>query len=213
MQRLMKILETLPTPAFVVSAVDWTILVANRRAGDLAPGLADQTGDLTGFNLDDVTRYHKANFEDHPAVRARTSGVHSLYYAVRDVTVVASRLPDAPTRPPAVVVTARKGDSEPLAVAEHMRVMSNYAIASAIDDLERNISIAHRMLAVAHDRLQDLAGLWHERVEAYAESEPDPLAEFALLDAANERSERTSDIDLDVSVASGTLMPLQSGTT
>jgi hypothetical protein len=210
MQRLTKILETLPSPAYVLSVLDYTILVANRRAAELVPKMTHGgcPDGLVGMNLVDVCNYHHLDYDTHPAIRARHTGVHTQYYGHRDLTVVASRLADAPTRPPAVMVSGRAGPEEPLAVAEHMRVMTNFAIASAIDDVERSISIAYRMLASGMDRLHDVGTMWEERVVAYADAPPDPFAELSLMDAANERSERTSDLGIDLSDPPSSVQPV-----
>ena len=210
MQRLTKILETLPSPAYVLSVLDYTILVANQRAAGMVPGVTrgGEPDVLVGMNLVDICHYHHLNYDTHPAVLARHTGVHSAYYEHRDLTVVASRLPDAPTRPPAVMVSGRPGSEEPLAVAEHMRIMTNFAIASAIDDVERSISIAYRMLASGMERLHDVSSMWEERVIAYADAEPDPFAELSLMDAANERSERTSDLGIDLSNPPSSVQPV-----
>jgi hypothetical protein len=213
MDRLGKTLDTYPSPAYVVSALDFTILVANRHAIHLAPpGMVRASHDLVGLNLAEIASANHIDLWDHPAAKAQQRGVHSLYYVHRNMTVVASRLSDVPTRPPAVLVTGRYGDEEPLAVAEHMRITGTFRIANAIDDMERDIALAHRLLAQTHDRLREMSEIWHERIEAYADIAPAPLAELELLDAANERSERTSLEAVDLSVAPSTLMPPQTHT-
>jgi hypothetical protein len=204
MEKLGGVLETYPVPSYVVSALDLSILVANDRAVEESRACQQETG-LVGLNLVDIANADRMDVRDHPAFLARHGGgVHHRQIGM--VMVVASRMPDVPTRPPCVLVTLRRGDSEPLAVADHMRIVGTLQIANAIQDVERSIAIANRMLVAAAERMQDLSRVWEERIEAYASTAPNPYAEFGLMDAANERSEQLLDDGIDLSGAPSTVL-------
>lgn len=213
MHRLDKILSTYPNASYVISAVDLTVLVANRTAEEMNRQLTCFST-LTGVNLVEILNSMGLAYDTHPGVRTRLDGgVHSRYYEHRRLMVVASRLPDVPTRPPAILVTCHQWQSEePLAVAEHLRIVGAFQVANALDDAQRNMAVAMRMMDVAQERLRDLGDLWYERIEAYAPVQPEPFAELSLLDAANERSERLPDIPVDLSVVASTVRPLQQRT-